>query len=757
MPFLMEENNKDTSVRFDAASVRINLFERVALSSFPGQTVNDKIDEFQKCVDGGSEITLDEFLRLGARYIHQLDEISNTDDKKLRSALKKKNLPAATISALLKSRSSNLALKDKIIHYNGIVVLDFDDVHNLEDAKKKVAALPYVWYVGLSASKRGFYAIIPTDNDDYLKHTMYFVALSREMLDLGLRVDANCCDVTRLRFVSFDPNPLYNYNCVPYSLPKDFDTETFAPAVSSASSMTMNAKLSKVMAYVNEWTKRKLCLDNHNDWFMMGMALSELGEEGWNILSQMAGPSSHYNDKNHRKQYDWFMSHDRNVSLGTFFYKCHEYGVVPQGDNSYPIVPFPTEVFPEQVQIIVKETHNCLNFNTDHIASCLLFVASVAIGNSVTVEIKNEWVDKAILYMAIVGKPGTNKSAPLKYALRPLVERDGIELEKYEALREKFEEAVRNANRTRTALPEEPVYKQIVLSDFTTEVLMRQHKINPRGLTVYVDELIGFIKNFNKYRSGNDEQVWTQMFNGGSVIVNRMSSQPLNIKETFVGVIGTIQPGLLPEFAKGKTESGFLDRWLFSYPDESVYPKFNDDELPKEITSCWQKIVNDIFKINYVPDGKTYRLNDEARAIYSEWFNAIADQKNSSSAMFAELSTKMERYCIRFAIVLEALDCVCSGRKMKEITGKSIKGGIDLCYYFTGCAIKARKKFERNPVDELTERQKRIYFDLPISFSTSEGLEVALANDVSERGFKEWLKSDFFRHVSHGQYEKRYK
>jgi len=116
--------------------------------------------------------------------------------------------------------------------------------------------------------------------------------------------------------------------------------------------------------------------------------------------------------------------------------------------------------------------------------------------------------------------------------------------------------------------------------------MVRQHKINPRGLAVYVDELIGFIKCFNKYRSGNDEQIWTQLYNGGSVIVNRVSSQPLNIEDTCIGVIGTIQPGLLYEFAKGKTESGFVDRWLFAYPDDSAYPKMNQEQLPITFTTA---------------------------------------------------------------------------------------------------------------------------------------------------------------------------
>lgn len=56
-----------------------------------------------------------------------------------------------------------------------------------------------------------------------------------------------------------------------------------------------------------------------------------------------------------------------------------------------------------------------------------------------------------------------------------------------------------------------------------------------------------------------------RLFTGSNIIVNRVSSEPINIDDTCIGVIGTIQPGLLNEFAKGKIDSGFVDRWLFAY------------------------------------------------------------------------------------------------------------------------------------------------------------------------------------------------
>ena len=48
-------------------------------------------------------------------------------------------------------------------------------------------------------------------------------------------------------------------------------------------------------------------------------------------------------------------------------------------------------------------------------------------------------------------------------------------------------------------------------------------------------------------------------------------------------------------------------------------------------------------------------------------------------------------------------------------------------------------------------------YELPITFETGEGVEIAKTHKVSERTFKDWLKSGFFRHIKHGTYEKRYK
>lgn len=785
---------------FDPEKVNVSLFEKVVRRYTPGCSDEQMMKEYAEIMDYPKEMKLTEFLTYGTRYINTLKKVWEEPDKKKRRELKKYNLAGAVISCMVKTRRKNKSLSEKIKQYNSVVVLDFDDVFDVEEAKKKVAALPYVYYVGLSASKRGMWAIVPVDNDDYGRHEIFYYALTQEMRKLGLEVDQQCKPVNWLRFVSFDDAPIYNNNCEYYSLPEGMEDEYWESLKKTGRPLPTDADdqapldtsyyyavdeecpeqnpedalmesafpgmkglpkkgdplKAKIKAYCEEWERKGIAVQSYDDWMRIGMALSTQGEFGWEIFDRISAFSTNYDRDANRKIWERFVKNTSVISIGTFFYKCHQYGVMPYTPRGFEENIYPVDVFPVDVQRIINETNRCLNFSKDHIASSLMFVASVAVGNSIRVELKRKWYDKAIMYMALVGKPGSNKSAPLRFAMEPLEMRDDREMEKYRKEREKFNEAKRKAFKGNGYLPDEPDYNQTIMNDFTTEVLIRQHNVNPRGLAVYVDELIGFIRNFNKYRTGNDEQVWTQLFNGGAVAVNRMNSVPLKINDTFIGIIGTIQPGLLPEFAKGKMESGFLDRWLFSFPDTTEYPQFTLEELDEEITDKWLDIIRRISAIPLDDERRTIRLTDEAKRIYMEWYNAIAKLKNDPKFLLPEAATKMERYCIRFAIILEALKYGCGQETLDSVSVDSVKGGIDLCSYYLSCAFKARRLFKRSPVDNMSELQKAIYQELPISFITSEGVQIAARYGMKERTFKDWIKTEPFKHMAHGQYERRY-
>ncbi len=214
---------------------------------------------------------------------------------------------------------------------------------------------------------------------------------------------------------------------------------------------------------------------------------------------------------------------------------------------------------------------------------------------------------------------------------------------------------------------------------------------------------------------------------------------------------------MLPEFAKGKKESGFLDRWLFSYPEIKHYPRLNMEELDPAVPRRWSEIIERIYTLPIDEQRRVIRLTDDAARIYLDWYNSLADLKDHDRYGMAEAATKMERYCMRFSIILEALKYGCGQDEIKEVSADSIRGAIDLCTYYLSCTFKARHQFRRDPTDSMNTLQKSVYSELPIQFTTAEGLMIALEMGMKERTFKDWIKTDFFKHLSHGLYEKTYR
>jgi hypothetical protein len=82
---------------------------------------------------------------------------------------------------------------------------------------------------------------------------------------------------------------------------------------------------------------------------------------------------------------------------------------------------FPVSIFPAKIQRIIKEVHECHSFPTDYISAAILTALAVGIGNTHLAQMKQGWLESPILYMALIGKPGANKSHPLSFAMKPFL------------------------------------------------------------------------------------------------------------------------------------------------------------------------------------------------------------------------------------------------------------------------------------------------------------------------------------------------
>jgi len=130
--------------------------------------------------------------------------ISNGDKNKAKYI--KNGLPAFTISATFKGGRK----KEHFDTYTNLLHLDYDHIDNAEGLRAKVIDIPYTYAAFISPSGNGLKVFVKSDNT-LSTHEYTFNAL-RSYYDeiVGVDSDRNVKDITRLCYVSYDPNLYLN-------------------------------------------------------------------------------------------------------------------------------------------------------------------------------------------------------------------------------------------------------------------------------------------------------------------------------------------------------------------------------------------------------------------------------------------------------------------------------------------------------------------------------------------------------------------
>jgi len=434
---------------------------------------------------------------------------------------------------------------------------------------------------------------------------------------------------------------------------------------------------------------------------------------------------------------------------------------------------FPIQALPLQIQEIARVTSECLGYPLDFISSSLCFAMSVAIGNTHSVKIKEGWTESAILYVAIVGKAGTNKSHPLSYAMKPLLDHDANEARKFKELFKEYQDIASLSKKEREErggvfeILEEPIQKRIVVSDVTPESIANIHEQNKRGICVYADELKSWINNFNRYAKGSEEQFWLSVFSGKPVIVDRRNlTNSVSIKRSLIGVIGSIQHGLLKSLSQGdKGDNGFIDRILFVIPRDLSKKYWSLQNLPSHITPLWTNIINDIIQLNYAVDQNNDPVPLElpfeslAKNRLYDWQRHNTDLCNSEpNERLVGMYSKLEIYAIRFCLIIQISRWVCKEADKDCIDLQSVESAIELTEYFRSSAKNVQLILNTTTVlENMTSDKVKLYEALPSDFATAEGAKIAGALSFTKDGFNRFLneaKNGLLDNYRHGRYKK---
>lgn len=372
---------------------------------------------------------------------------------------------------------------------------------------------------------------------------------------------------------------------------------------------------------------------------------------------------------------------------------------------------FPIEIYPEFIQRYLTEVSETLNANIDFLGCGFLWALSLCVGNTIKIEIKKGWIEAATLWIALVGRAGVGKTHTIKSITFPLERLNGREIKKYADQMAKYEAYITLPAKEKKLVEEikKPRKTKFIAEDITIEALSELHEANPNAIGILKDELVGWIKDMNKYREGSDLQKYLSCWSNGVLSSDRKTSSSNYVEKAFLPIIGGVQPSILTGvYTPENKDNGFIDRILLCYPDIQV-ERFNDKEISEKLLNeydeflsyLYDNIKNELLKYDDFGNIKPniLRLSKDAFIEWKRIFDKYTDLQNSDNEneYIKSVLPKMKSYVARFALLLDVLYIYSEEKEIHEISKRAVLNAEKLADYF----ILMAKKNKFNSMEHL--------------------------------------------------------
>ncbi len=258
----------------------------------------------------------------------------------------KESLPMATISGIFPPHKRNAA---SIVSHSGFIVMDFDGDKKMDnaarakwaaEAKTKLKADPYVYSVFYSCRGLGLAAIVKI-KDDAKYHKAHFEWLVKYYKEkLGLVVDKSGADVSRPRYISYDPECHWNDGSltVPFDmLPVAGQSAATPQAALAAVAKPVRGKakptpeetrcrIFSAVAWIGE-NKIDIAPD-YDTWLKVAFAFrGSCGDLGKGLFLQAVSYSRLFDAEASAKLYDGLGDKplpEKPITIGTFLKNCSD-------------------------------------------------------------------------------------------------------------------------------------------------------------------------------------------------------------------------------------------------------------------------------------------------------------------------------------------------------------------------------------------------------------------------------------------------
>ncbi len=333
---------------------------------------------------------------------------------------------------------------------------------------------------------------------------------------------------------------------------------------------------------------------------------------------------------------------------------------------------FPVHAFPPDIAAFINAAASTYALPTPYLGASALAVAAGLIGNQAEIVVKRDWHERPIIWVVLIGTPGTKKSPSINMMRKPL---DEVQSRYAEAFGRELEDWERLPKGER-----DPASRPVMRSIFTTDATIEavgQLLSRSRGLTVISDELASWL-SMGRYRSGGstDRPHWLTLWAGTPLKVDRKTTGIIYVPNPTAIVLGGIQPDLLPTLrAELGRDDGFVDR-LFPASAVALPRQWSVAEVDEAIKQRYMRAMLALCPQEAATDSTLVRFGPAAASIWEHWYNEN-ESKNSDG-----FSAKAPGHVARIALILHAMrHGVASSLPLSDPT---MNAAIEMFEYFRG-------------------------------------------------------------------------
>jgi len=376
----------------------------------------------------------------------------------------------------------------------------------------------------------------------------------------------------------------------------------------------------------------------------------------------------------------------------------------PIKNELLPVTPLPLDIIPDCLKPWLQDIAHRMQCPLEQVAvpAMIMMGSVIGAGCAIRPKQKDSWMIIPNLWGGIIGHPSTLKSPALAETLLPLVQLETAarkkfqeetedytyKIEAYKIIKElkisqlksdmksnRMSMASHDIEREMKAVepPEAPLCKRYKTNDATIEKMTELLEQNPRGMTLFRDELMGLFMTWDKQGREADRAFYLEAWNGyGSHTTDRIERGTTHCDNMCVSIIGGTQPSkilrYLQKAIRGIDNDGLVQRFqLFVYPDDLKTWQLVDRHPNKEAQETVFKLVETLSSMDFVKYGALqdedkgipyFRFSEEAQELFYEWLTELETTKlrGKEDAIIVEHLAKYRKLMPALALIIHLID-----------------------------------------------------------------------------------------------------